>query len=419
LLTLSRYHFSLSFVEITAQEPTDTPTKLPTLKPTRSPTPEPSPAPTRSPTSAPIPMPFCNICNAGFEGIVTDGGGILPTLDGKTISCATADIEGRANLFTAEECNFFRANNNVCGCQFDPCNVCGGTAEVTNMLATYGNENLIGGTGHCVAIQAVGEAGGYSPQVCRALAVDDLFVQTCGCSSTMRPTVLVTNEPSASPVKPPTGEPTGAPTPRPTPEPTPVPTRNPTPDPTPAPTLEACNICRDGGEVGFFAIDNIIAMPPPMMNVTCGEAQQMGRMNQLDRDQCLNAQALAAAQDRCECSPAFSSVVPPTLSPTPEPTPVPTPNPTPDPTPVPTLAPGSPFIPFCNICSNGGVVTQPNAFLNVSLTCGDADVLGSSGRLTADECVEAQLADISCRCIIPTPAPTPAPTATPTSRTFF
>lgn len=82
------------------------------------------------------------------------------------------------------------------------------------------------------------------------------------------------------------------------------------------PTLPVCNICRDGGEVGFLALDNIIFMPA-MMNVTCGEVQEMGRNNELDDNQCDTAQAAAAAQNRCECT----GQVFPTVAPTPNPTP--------------------------------------------------------------------------------------------------
>ena len=419
LILSNRHHFLYIYIYIIADQPTNTPTEVPTLFPTAVPTAVPTTQPTLEPTLAPIPMPFCNICGAASGGTITDFNGFIPTLDGAgRVSCAVADIEGRADMLTDEQCNFYRDNNDECGCQYDPCNVCGGIAQVTNSLATYGSQSLIGGTGHCIAIQAVGQAGGYSPQVCNALAADELFVRTCGCSDTLPPAALITPEPSPQPT---VVEPTPVPSLGPTPEPTAVPTVRPTPEPTPAPTVASCNICRDGGEVGFLALNNIIAMPPPMMNVTCGEAQQMGRMNQLDRTQCLEAQALAAAQDRCECT-VSAELIPteaPSPRPTPEPTNVPTLAPTPEPTPIPTAAPGSPIIPFCNICSNGGTVTEPSAFINVTLTCGEADALGQNSRLTADECVEAQLSDTPCRCVVATAAPTQEPTAAPTSRKLY
>mmetsp|Transcript_57003 Transcript_57003/g.138854 ORF Transcript_57003/g.138854 Transcript_57003/m.138854 type:complete len:508 (-) Transcript_57003:100-1623(-) len=106
----------------------------------------------------------------------------------------------------------------------------------------------------------------------------------------------------------------------------------------------------------------------------------------------------------------------------------PTRRPTPQPTIVsPTLAPVPLFIPFCNICSNGGTVTKPNAVLGVrGLSCGDTDVLGRNGRLTVVECFQAQVGDTPCQCTVeskgtgadatstpemmnPTPAPRPSP----------
>ena len=143
-------------------------------------------------------------------------------------SCGSLQIEGTGNgsgvfAYTAEQCAVLQSIADPCGCRYQPCNVCGPNAMVTNPLATYGNEELIGGTGHCTAIEAIGAAGGWPPNVCAGLPADDLFLETCGCSGTFAPVATV---PTSAPATP---EPTTFPTFRPTPEPTGVPTFAPTP----------------------------------------------------------------------------------------------------------------------------------------------------------------------------------------------
>ena len=94
--------------------------------------------------------------------------------------------------------------------------------------------------------------------------------------------------------------------------PTSEPTFRPTPDPTPAPTpvpLVVCTICRDPGDVVMFP-DALLAMPPPMGTLTCGDAQAMALSGNYTEDFCLTAQLLAAAQNRCGCSPPGGTPIP-------------------------------------------------------------------------------------------------------------
>jgi hypothetical protein len=205
-------------------EPTANPTPVPTAVPTLFPTPEPTEAPTTDPSAAPSSTPtitqkvLCNICGDGTGGIVTNPGAIIfPDFRQFAISCGSAEIEGENFQFTADQCAQLQAVNDPCGCQFTPCSVCGDDLMVTNPLATYGNEELIGGTGHCTAIEAVGLAGGWPPNVCAELPLDDLFIETCGCSGTLPPVGMVTTGPTFAPTRGPTPEPTVVPTPNPTP----------------------------------------------------------------------------------------------------------------------------------------------------------------------------------------------------------
>jgi hypothetical protein len=65
------------------------------------------------------------------------------------------------------------------------------------------------------------------------------------------------------------------------------------------------------------------------MNITCQELQDMGRDNMLNTDMCQQAQAGAAAQNRCMCTDQPFPTSEPTFNPTPQPTVLPTPGPTP------------------------------------------------------------------------------------------
>jgi hypothetical protein len=109
----------------------------------------------------------------------------------------------------------------------------------------------------------------------------------------------------------------------------------------------------------------------------------------------------------------------PTTAPTPVPTATPTATPTASPTPMPTVA----LFP-CNICRDGGSLTEPGgtlvSFLGFPVSCGLAQIVGITPGLTLQQCAIAQAAAVgTCGCPNePTDAPvmspvTHAPTAAP------
>lgn len=163
----------------------------------------------------------CNICGTNTGGTVGDGGNIITDISflmPDFLSCGTAQDFGLLGTeFTKAQCDELQSKASICNCEFAPGSPCGEGGMVTNPLATYGNEDLIGGTGRCIAIEAIGLAGGYPPAVLLALSQDDLFLQTCGCSSTFSPTTVETSPPTLPPTVGPTPEPTLLPTPNPTP----------------------------------------------------------------------------------------------------------------------------------------------------------------------------------------------------------
>mmetsp|Transcript_53025 Transcript_53025/g.128651 ORF Transcript_53025/g.128651 Transcript_53025/m.128651 type:complete len:872 (+) Transcript_53025:971-3586(+) len=305
-----------------SSSPSRSPSRTPSASPSNVPTTSPSDSPTQSPTQ--VPTVACNICGAQSGGVLVPGtesqlvedslfDPVFPPPD--FVICSQIYDLGVNDGLTAEQCTTFReqvVNGNGCTCVYQPCSVCGPVDFVTMPMGVYGSPN-IGGTSRCAAIELIGSMGGYSPQQCTFLQFDAAFRNTCGCSNTMAPTDPP--DPTEAPVMPslpPTLVPTMNPTLPPTALPTSEPTLRPTPDPTPAPTpvpRVVCTICRDPGDVVMLP-DALLAMPPPMDTLTCGDAQAMALSGNYTADFCLTAQLLAAAQDRCGCSPPGGTPIP-------------------------------------------------------------------------------------------------------------
>mmetsp|Transcript_39363 Transcript_39363/g.95211 ORF Transcript_39363/g.95211 Transcript_39363/m.95211 type:complete len:780 (+) Transcript_39363:297-2636(+) len=139
----------------------------------------------------------------------------------------------------------------------------------------------------------------------------------------------------------------------------------------------------------------------------CQDIDMMGRNRQLSVDECLAVQTRAAQDDDpCGCA---------------TPTSAPTQAPTPSPTQAPTHAPTAQEVFPCNICRDGGQLTDGGALLFTQLgmpvSCAEFQSVGLVPGLTVEQCGTAQsLARGTCGCPFePTPAPeaTPAPTLAP------
>mmetsp|Transcript_8162 Transcript_8162/g.20530 ORF Transcript_8162/g.20530 Transcript_8162/m.20530 type:complete len:778 (+) Transcript_8162:371-2704(+) len=180
---------------------------------------------------------------------------------------------------------------------------------------------------------------------------------------------------------------------------------------TPAPTAFEgvyCLICPNGNRATGT---NFLG------TVQCQDADKMGRDRMFDESQCLAAQTRAAQDDDvCGC-------IPPSPAPTPAPVVPATPAPVP-PTPAPTTALRFP----CNICRDGGDLTNSGALLfgfgsmGMGVTCGVAQAIGGpfGPGFTIEQCGIAQaLARDTCGCpneTTPSPAGSPSvPGATTSS----
>mmetsp|Transcript_8553 Transcript_8553/g.21358 ORF Transcript_8553/g.21358 Transcript_8553/m.21358 type:complete len:327 (-) Transcript_8553:3032-4012(-) len=197
-----------------------------------------------------------------------------------------------------------------------------------------------------------------------------------------------------------------------------------------------CTVCSNG---------NLAMGAGSIGGELCQDLDKMGRAEMFTREECniIQSGASVAPDDPCECDdpvtirpsphptvgrltpeptpvPTQSPTAAPTPRPTPWPTPVPTTPPTPSPTATPTAAPtanptASPTenrFP-CNICRDGGVLTNPSgtlvSFLGTPIFCGTAQFVGGVFGIgfTLEQCAIAQAAAIGvCGCPNePTPAP--------------
>mmetsp|Transcript_49884 Transcript_49884/g.120878 ORF Transcript_49884/g.120878 Transcript_49884/m.120878 type:complete len:449 (+) Transcript_49884:1033-2379(+) len=335
-------------------------------------------------------------------------------------------------------------NYNVVNAQFPQfqqpvCNICLTGSAVTEPFAPLIPFQLPSVS--CGETQLAGQSGMLTQEEClqaQFYASNPTFGNPCGCTpiggggpTTPTPPAPTPTPPVPAPVVPP-----------PTHVPTPSPVRQP-----------YCNICQAAGGGGRAQCNGVIG------NGQCIDVENMGAYGQLDPLTCTLVQIQAAsATDPCCCSfrPTTQPTSQPTLfptrppptpeptpspteaptavptprptdrptpAPTPAPTPVPTLEPTPEPTPEPTLAPSdSEGNVFCNICREGGRITQPLAtWANepdipffVPITCAQADAAGRSSFFTQDQCFTAQaLAAAQQRCGCPTSNPPPSSPVVP------
>eukprot|EP00529_Nitzschia_sp_RCC80_P007303 CAMPEP_0113473290 /NCGR_PEP_ID=MMETSP0014_2-20120614/17969_1 /TAXON_ID=2857 /ORGANISM="Nitzschia sp." /LENGTH=1292 /DNA_ID=CAMNT_0000366055 /DNA_START=1236 /DNA_END=5114 /DNA_ORIENTATION=+ /assembly_acc=CAM_ASM_000159 len=366
---------------IPTAQPTPDPTGVPTPRPTPEPTRVPTPAPTNNPTAAPTdaPRPLCNICRDAAPGdfTLTNPNARLAFLDNMVITCRqgqNAGLQvGSMEGFTNEQCATAQALAvDTCGCPGEPTPA--PVAQPTTAAPSPGPETVF-----CVlclnGMQATvnGFIAGQQCFEVQQQGIDsELTAPECGgaqlladaisdpCGCRAGTSPVPTIPPSPRPTPVPTPRPTSDPTVAPTPQPTPLPTRRPTPRPTSEPT------------------------PAPI-------------------------------------TPSPTSA--PTFRPTPVPTTHPTARPTSEPTRMPTPQPTRQDRPVCNICRNGGDLTDRNAVLatlgtfpGTSVTCGQAQdegfapLTGGMG-FTITQCAIAQsLAVGTCGCPNePTEAPAAAP----------
>mmetsp|Transcript_8555 Transcript_8555/g.21376 ORF Transcript_8555/g.21376 Transcript_8555/m.21376 type:complete len:344 (-) Transcript_8555:3038-4069(-) len=197
-----------------------------------------------------------------------------------------------------------------------------------------------------------------------------------------------------------------------------------------------CTVCSNG---------NVAMGAGSIGGELCQDLDKMGRAEVFTREECniIQSGASVAPDDPCECDdpvtirpsphPTVGRLTPeptpvptqsPTAAPTPRPTPWPTPVPTTPPTPSPTANPTATptanptATPTenrfpCNICRDGGVLTNPSgtlvSFLGTPIFCGTAQFVGGVFGIgfTLEQCAIAQAAAIGvCGCPNePTPAP--------------